>query len=97
MAAILRKAAVSARFDGTNDASLPGRPDPGRPRSTGMGIVIPFPQRPRLDARLVVRLWELAASGLRDSEAYRCLEAEIRRRKALTDAPRQSRGSHGRR
>ena len=62
-----------------------------------MGIVIPFPQRPHLEAQLVVRLWELAASGLRDSEAYRCLEAEIRRRKALTDAPRQSRGGRGRR
>jgi hypothetical protein len=60
-----------------------------------MGIVIPFPQRPRLDAQLVVRLWELAACGLRDSEAYRCLEAEIRRRKAMTDAPRQSRGGRG--
>ena len=62
-----------------------------------MGIVIPFPQRPRLEAQLVVRLWELAASGQRDSEAYRCLEAEIRRRKAMTDAPRQSSGGRWRR
>ena len=62
-----------------------------------MGIVIPFPQRPRLEAQLVVRLWELAASGQRDSEAYRCLEAEIRRRKAMTDVPRQSQGGHRRR
>jgi hypothetical protein len=62
-----------------------------------MGVVIPFPQQPRLEAQLVVRLWELAACGLRDSEAYRCLEAEIRRRKAMTDAPRQSREGRGRR
>jgi hypothetical protein len=62
-----------------------------------MGVVIAFPQKSRLDAQLVVRLWELAACGLRDSEAYRCLEAEIRRRKAMTDAPRQSREGRGRR
>ena len=62
-----------------------------------MGIVIAFPQKPRIDAQLVVRLWELAASGQRDSEAYRCLEAEIRRRKAMNDAPRQVRGGRWRR
>jgi hypothetical protein len=62
-----------------------------------MGIVIPFPQKPRLDAQLVVRLWELAASGQRDSEAYRCLEAEIRRRKSMSDTPRQSQGGRWRR
>jgi hypothetical protein len=62
-----------------------------------MGTVIAFPQKPRIEAQLVVRLWELVASGQRDSEAYRCLEAEIRRRKAMTDAPRQLRGGRWRR
>jgi hypothetical protein len=62
-----------------------------------MGIVIPFPQKPRIEAQLVVRLWELVASGQRDSEAYRCLEAEIRRRRSVHDAGRQARSGRGRR
>jgi hypothetical protein len=62
-----------------------------------MGTVIPFPQKPRVEAQLVVRLWELVASGQRDSEAYRCLDAEIRRRRAMNDASRQPRSSRGRR
>ena len=62
-----------------------------------MGVVIPFPQKARLDAQLVVRLWELVASGQRDSEAYRCLEAEIRRRKAMNDEPRHIRAGRWRR
>ena len=62
-----------------------------------MGVVIPFPQTARLEAQLVVRLWELVASGQRDSEAYRCLEAEIRRRKAMNDAPRHVRAGRWRR
>lgn len=62
-----------------------------------MGIVIPFPNKPRTEAHLVVRLWELVASGQRDSEAYRCLEAEIRRRRSMADAPRHARDGRGRR
>ena len=62
-----------------------------------MGDVIAFPQRNRVEAQLVVRLWELVASGQRDSEAYRCLEAEIRRRKAMNDAPRHVSGGRWRR
>jgi hypothetical protein len=62
-----------------------------------MGIVVPFPHKPRVDAQLVVRLWELVAAGQRDSEAYRCLESEIRRRRSVHDAARQSRGGRGRR
>jgi len=62
-----------------------------------MGVVIPFPPQARVEAQLVVRLWELVASGQRDSEAYRCLEAEIRRRKAMNDAPRHVRNGRSRR
>jgi len=62
-----------------------------------MGVVIPFPSKPRVEAQLVVRLWELVASGQRDSEAYRCLDAEIRRRRAMNDATRQPRTGRGRR
>ena len=62
-----------------------------------MGVVVPFPQKARVEAQLVVRLWELVASGQRDSEAYRCLEAEIRRRKAMNDVPRHVRGGRSRR
>ena len=62
-----------------------------------MGVVIAFPQAPRVEAQLVVRLWELVASGQRDSEAYRCLESEIRRRRAEADAMRQPRSGRGRR
>ena len=62
-----------------------------------MGIVVPFPHRPRADAHLVVRLWELVASGQRDSEAYRCLDAEIRRRRAMDDAARHVRDARSRR
>ena len=62
-----------------------------------MGVVVPFPHLPRIEAQLVVRLWELVASGQRESEAYRCLEAEIRRRRAMADAGRQAQGGRGRR
>ena len=62
-----------------------------------MGIVVPFPHKPRAEAQLVVRLWELVASGQRHSEAYRCLEAEIRRRRAMDDAMRHVRDSRSRR
>jgi hypothetical protein len=62
-----------------------------------MGVVIAFPNKSLVEAQLVVRLWELVASGQRDSEAYRCLEAEIRRRRSIGDAPRQARDGRGRR
>ena len=60
-----------------------------------MGVVIPFPHKARTDAQLIVRLWELVASGQRDSEAYRCLEGEIRRLRAMDDAARQARVGRG--
>jgi hypothetical protein len=72
----------------------PTRPEKGE---AAMGVVIPFPQATRIEAQLVVRLWELVASGQRDSEAYRCLEAEIRRLKAMNDEPRHIRAARWRR
>jgi hypothetical protein len=62
-----------------------------------MGIVVPFPHKARAEAHLVVRLWELVASGQRDSEAYRSLEAEIRRRRSIDDAARHVREGRSRR
>jgi hypothetical protein len=91
-------ARASPAITGTIDASIPlSTRQPGTAQDRTMGVVIAFPHKPRAEAHLVVRLWELVASGQRDSEAYRCLEAEIRRRRSIDDAARQVRDGRHRR
>lgn len=59
-----------------------------------MGIVIPFPARPRPDIELKLRLWELVLAGARDGDDYRRLGVALCQRRPDDPYPTPSPRRH---